>query len=210
MNWYKKAKKKEDGFEYSDLIRNFWDEILRKEKKRVGIGFDLENNDSVDEAKYIDFDKEFKSHNGDKKKYRIYAQLMSAGGDWENNVYYFRTQVEDKSYFDARGEWSDRWNKAQYTFIYIPNKSEGNQNLIKPSGKDSKNEWVVSGNSEVDSYDFKPKDMKKLWDNLKKHTIKRIKDYEEDYYEEYDVDLKKVIEDHNMYKTYDLTRVFGG
>lgn len=205
IDWFTKLGKK-DEFEYVELIKEFWNEVLSKEKERVNIGFDLENNEPVDKAKYIEIDREHSTGSGDKEKYRIYAQLMAAGGDWQNKVYYFRCQVDTKRYYATSKEWNDRWSKAEYSFVYIPDREEGNKNLIE--SKDEKGRQVATDNGEEDGYDFKPKDIKTLWKNLEKDAYNRITEYYDEYYGEYDPDVKKINKKYNIFKRWDLSNVF--
>jgi len=104
-NWYKIAKK-EDYFILSDLEKNFWNTILKKEKDRVNIHFDLENNDSAGDIKFRDLEWQNKSSDGDFDEFRVYAQEYRAGGDWETPVAYFRCQIAKKYHINGNeGNW---------------------------------------------------------------------------------------------------------
>ncbi len=154
MNWYKIAQEKD--FKLTDIVKNFWNSLLKKEMDRVKISFDLENNESFEKNKTIKGDKEIvvKKKDGSllKKKYRIFAQLIEAGGDWQNPAYYFRCQLATKSS-------SNIWDEGEYTSIFIPSKEEGNINLIK-DGKD----FVPTEDEHP-----KEKDEKKLWISMENH-----------------------------------------
>lgn len=197
MNWYKIAKK-EDKFVYDDLIKNFWRELLLLEKDRVDMAFDLENNDSVGKSKDFEVDKIFTTIGGAKYKYKVTAQMMSAGGDWENPIRYFKCQCAGKT--EIRDEWG-KYRKGKLTFIYIPENSDGNEHLIKGDKK----KWIAS----TEESEYQKLEDKELWDALKKHCPKRIKAYYDDKYAEYDTDTKELIKDHGIYDEYDLVRVFG-
>lgn len=198
MNWYKKAKK--EDFIYGNLISTFWKELLYKEKDRVDISFDLENNDSVGDVKNFEIDKVFATSGGAKYKYKVTAQMMSAGGDWENPVRYFQCQCAGKT--EHKDEWGS-YDKGDLTFIYIPEPSDGNKNLIKG---DKKN-WIASHN-DIDYIKFDEEEDRCLWKSLKKHCPKRIKVYYDDKYADYDTDYKKIFKEHGIYGKYDLYRVF--
>jgi len=199
MNWYKQSKK-EDNFVYDNLVKEFWRELLFLEKERVDIGFDVENNDSVGDVKDFEIDKVFITKGGAKFKYKVTAQMMSAGGDWENPVRYFKCQCARKT--EGRDEWG-KYTKGDLTFIYIPEKNEGNKNLIKGDKK----KWVTSHN-DADYVKFDDKEEKDLWDSIKKHCPKRIKAYYDDKNKEYDYDSKELIKDHGIYEKYELHKVY--
>ena len=126
--------------------------------------------------------------------------MWSAGGDWENPVRYFRCQCASKS--KGRNEWG-KYRKGEFTFIYIPDKKEGNKNLIKGEKKT----WVASHN-DVDYVKFDNKEDKILWDSLKKHCLKRIQAYYDDKWSKHDYDSKKLIKDHGIYDKYELQKVY--
>lgn len=199
MNWYK-ISKKEDDFEFDKLVSEFWREALFQEKDRVDISFDVENNDSVGKSKDFEIDKVFTTIGGAKYKYKVTALMMSAGGDWENPVIYFRCQCAGKT--EIRDEWG-RYGKGDLTFIYIPEPSEGNKNLIKGDKK----KWIASHN-DIDYVKFDDKEERELWESIKKYCPKRIKAYYDDKYASYDRDSKKLLKEHGIYEKYDLHKAF--
>lgn len=199
----KTSKKKDTGFDYSDLIRGFWDKLLYDERDRLKISFNTENDSPVDDPRYIAIEKEQKS--GDHiRKYRLYAQLMCAGGDWENPIYYFRCQVDTKTYFDNQDEWSDTWSKGEYLLIHIPSMKDGNKNLRKLDEK--KWEYGLTDNSEDDGYDFKSKDIKKLWEDLEKKVPQRVTEFFEESCD-YDIDKDELLKKYNVYSHFDLSKL---
>jgi len=200
MNWYK-ISKTEDKFVYDNLLKDFWRELLFLEKKRLKIAFDLENNDSCGNIKDIEIDKVF-IKGGNKRKYKLSAEMMAAGGDWENPVRYFKVQCASKSEFTSG--WG-KFNKGEFSFIYIPEPKDGNKHLRKSNDK----KWDFQATQdEADYFKFDNKDEKKLWDALKKHCIKRIEEYYNDRYFAEGMGIDEVCKKHGIYDKYDLHRVF--
>jgi len=150
MNWYKIAKSNHE-FNFDPAKKDIWDAILRKEQDAVNIHFDLENNDSVDDIRRITLDYHNKSFPED--NYTLFAQMMSAGGDWENPVRYFRCQAK-------------RGTSTEYTFIHIPSKKDGNTNLTK----------CERGYCATQDEDNEKAEDHKLWKALKKSVVKRLKE----------------------------------
>ena len=159
---------KKDEFQYNDEIRNMWRELLIKEKDRVNVGFDLENDDGY-ETRTKDLD--FKNKNGD--QFRVKARICWAGGDWESPICYFKCQFQNRSYFDRDNSWG-QWGDCVKAII-IPTKS--NQNLIR-SSKDKTRLVAKGGEDGVGSKDLNEK---ALWDEMHKLAEKRIKMYWDKY-----------------------------
>ena len=156
MNWYKKAK---NEFNFAEEMRDIWKAMVRKEQDRAGISFDLENDDEAGNLRKIELETNIKSREDiGSDKISLFAQLCYTGGDWENPVAYFKCQIKEK-------------HSTGPKFIYVPNKKEGNINLV-PSKQDNK--FVASDNNDQEAGDFKEK---QLWDSLKKHVEKRANDF---------------------------------
>jgi hypothetical protein len=158
MNWFKRAAKKELDFDLSSESHTLWRELLFREQDRVNIKFDEENDDSVSEVRDIQLGVKESLFN--EKEYRVRAQMWSAGGDWESPIVYFRCQLFNGTYPEAK-------------FIYIPSKAEGNMNLVKSD----KGERASDG----DDYEKRTDaDEKKLWKALKDYAKDLAKRYDED------------------------------
>ena len=158
MKIYKIASKNTDDFTYGET-NDLWRELIYAEQNRVGIEFDLENDDTVEEMKTVNLDFKHKDY-----FYRVRAVRCQAGGDWEASSSYFRCQVDSRYDTDKHhGDFSH-----EYKCIVIPVK--GNVNLIKKDGK------YVAKDSD-DHEKFSNSDIRTLWDELKKEIPKRIKAY---------------------------------
>lgn len=96
--------------------------------KSFKVHFDLENNDTVDNARDIIIPQ----REWDFTKCRFRCQLCSASGDWENPVYYFECQLIEGYAFNL-GKYRDSF------FVYIPGKKEGNYHLVSKDG----GEWFA-------------------------------------------------------------------
>tara|TARA_Y100000310_G_scaffold180635_1_gene180545 strand:+ start:6475 stop:7014 length:540 start_codon:yes stop_codon:yes gene_type:complete len=152
MNWYKVAKSDHE-FNFNSAEKEIWNAILRKEQDAVDIYFDLENNDNTGDIRRFTLDYHDKSFPED--NYTLFAQMMSAGGDWENPVRYFRCQAK-------------RGTSTEYTFVHIPPKRDGNVNLVK-----CERGHCATQNNDTDNEDFEDH---KLWKALKKSVVKRLKE----------------------------------
>ncbi len=162
MNWYKIAKR---DFEYNEEIQSLWRDLLRDEMERSGISFDTENDDVV-------ADKEIDMGNiGNHAKTVVYAELRSAGGDWQCPTYYFRCQE-----FYKHDE--DSTFSIGIKFIVIP---ENNPNLSDP---DDSGKAYPRDNAE---FDCEYCDDKKIWKDLEVFAKGRLEGYYKQYLE-YDGD----------------------
>ena len=157
-----------DQFDYSDEIRSMWRELVHKEKDRVNIGFDLENDDGY-ETKVKDLD--YKNKNGD--KFRVKARISWAGGDWEAPICYFKCQFQQRSFFERDNSWG-KWSDCIKAVI-IPTKS--NLNLVE---SDKKPDRLIarSGEDGVGQKDINEKD---LWKEMQKMAENRVKKYYDEY-----------------------------
>jgi len=165
MNWFKVAKNKTD-FDFGDEKRSLWRNFVKMEQDSSNINFDLENDDSVGNIRNISID------NGPKQDHIdtlvVMAEMWSAGGDWECPVRYFKCQVKENGRPDRK-------------FIYIPNRREGNVNLVKTDDGEGYAAKHSEGNN--DCGEFKDK---QLWDALKRHIPKRMKEHHAAYQDGYD------------------------
>ena len=101
--------------------------MIKKEQNRVGIFFDLDNDNPIKgKSKTIKLDYTYNDYS-----YFVRAEAYSACGDDECPVLYCRCQIRDK-YVEGRTSASDK-------FVYIPGKDK-NPNLV-----DRKNETLAPG-----------------------------------------------------------------
>jgi len=163
-----RRKKSEDIFDYGEEIHDMWRELLHKEKDRVNVGFDLENDDGY-ETKTRDL--EYRSKNND--KFRVKARICWAGGDWEAPICYFKCQFQQRSYFERDDSWG-RW-KDCIKAVIIPMKT--NPNLIESDQK--ANRFVAKGGDDgVGSKDINENE---LWKELQEMADIRVKTYFDEY-----------------------------
>lgn len=135
MNWLTKVAKNE--FCTDDVLKDRWRDLVSDEQDRADIHFDLENNEPVNKSlRRFEFPYPGESSLHERQVY--FVQLMSAGGDWEMPVYYFKIQVKEG--------WRDK-----HMFVFIPSREQGNGNLMQckkglcpqdsnSSGKDARDE----------------------------------------------------------------------
>ena len=179
MNIYKlssKKKKKDPDFDYSEEIKSMWQKLINKEKERVNIYFDLENDNSID-CKTIDLEYTDKNNN----EYRVKSQMCMAGGDWEASVCYFRCQFEERYYIEQDNSWG-QWRPSKKAII-IPIK--GNINLEK------QNKDKFCAIDADNGLSLKEKDEKILWDEMKRLSEERIKIYNDCRFNSYEDPDKK-------------------
>jgi len=168
-------KDKKDEFQYGDEIRSLWRELLQKEKDRINVGFDLENDEGCD-TKIKKLNVTDKSGS----QYRVKARICWAGGDWESSICYFKCQIQDRSYFerdDSWGQWGDRC-KA----VIIPIKNNSN---LQVSEKDKSRLVAKGGEGGIRARDI---DEKALWDEMQGLAEDRVKMYNSKYLD-YDGDM---------------------
>lgn len=152
-----------EEFNYDELHRTLWYSLIKNEQKAVGITFDLENDERVGELKEIELDLKHPSG----EPVRIFAQLYTAGGDWEDPVGYFRCQEV---------------NASKNRFVVIPN-PDVNENLVtkddgyKANDDSGKHDWTKIRDIENN-----------LWDALKEDLMTRLKPV----VEEWDVNYSKM------------------
>jgi hypothetical protein len=135
-------------FDSTNPMSDKWRELIKEEQDKANIHFDLENDESVGKIKRIT--RPADANHRDKDIF--YVQLYSAGGDWEQPVYYFRIQVKEGY-------------PSRQMFIYIPDKKDGNGNLTA-----NKN-----GLAPVDASDYNHedgRDEKKAWDAVERFLKK--------------------------------------
>lgn len=163
MSWYHTAKV-EQSFGDEEALRDMWNQLLSQEQSRVGVSFDLENNDHVGDVHTVNLDYKSKKD----ASFRVCARLWTAGGDWECPSGYFRCQFQDKH--ENGAHWSD-CVKA----IIIP--VEGNPNLkVSDDGK-----RLVALHNQDEIRECGDLEDRKLWSKFKGLAEKRIATYYDEY-----------------------------
>ena len=153
--------KETKDWDYSLLERTFWAKLIKNEQDAVDIHFDLENDYNVGKQQEVELGLVHRN----KEHIKILAQLYSAGGDWENQIAYFRCQY---------------LGLPKMFFIHIPD-SKINKNLIKSD----KGGYIASQEGDF----VKIKDMEQsLWKSLKDDLNKRLQPIRDDR----DVDFKSI------------------
>jgi hypothetical protein len=155
---------KELAFDYYCLARSMWREVVDEAMERQGIRFDLENDDSREKIQDITMDQ--KGITG--TSYRFLAQLFTAGGDWENPIYYWRIQLHSKSASLNVGFLDHSKDKC---CAFIP--LDANKNLRKEGKK-----YVTTNNGDEEHID---PDKKGLKTELMQFLNKLIQASEEAY-----------------------------
>lgn len=133
-------------FDYNQLAKERWREILNNAQKKFSVSFDTENDDAVDQREIIIPQKEW-----DFTKCKFRCEMRSAGGDWEFPVIYFRCQIIE-GYANGLATYGNS------LFCYIPGKEDGNNHLVKCGKK-----WCAptDDDNEIEA------DEQKCWASLK-------------------------------------------
>ncbi len=119
-------------FNYNQLAKTQWQDLIQQAKKDFNIWFDLENNDPIKGAtREIAIDDPGKHISGPS---RFRCQLCCAGGDWEYPVYYFKCQL-----YEGYARGLSKYGKSM--LIFIPGKIEGNTHLLPIEKGSNKGGW---------------------------------------------------------------------
>jgi hypothetical protein len=168
--------KKEDAFSYKEIADEMWREAWDEAKKEFKTYFDWENNESSGQKKVLDFvdnsDPDISFH------YKFNCDLWCAGGDWEEESYYFKCQMVDGTTYGDKADKNlpfpgpiGQYKKSH--FILIPPKDGGNTKLLKGD----KGIWVAPNNSDSGSKDLPDLDPKKAWEWLEDYLKSYIDSY---------------------------------
>lgn len=136
---------KEDlSFDYRSIEKSIWYKLIKEAMDKFKISFDLENCDPISTVREY--------NNND---YKFLYQSCKAGGDWQSPTIFYKCQllsgyVKSLSYTD----------KNNGCFVFIPNKEQGNLNLVL----DSKGKYLVP---EDDGKNVPKSDEKKCLQSLK-------------------------------------------
>lgn len=119
-------------FNYTNIAKDMWGQLLKEAMKSFKIYFDTENDDSVDNSRDIVIPQK----QWDFTKCRFRCQLCQAGGDWQIPIYYFKGQLLEGYAFNL-GKYKNSF------FIFIPGKKDGNYSLTSKDG----GEWYAADNN---------------------------------------------------------------
>lgn len=130
MNKYNKDES-DEIFVYDSMIRDFWRPIINEAQEFQNINFDLENNSTTGEKKMFIIEKNLRKDQPVKNK--VAVELCSAGGDWEQAVYYFKIEfiyqhsVISNKYYNNPEYVFDKEDKLDNRkFVIIPDNDNGN------------------------------------------------------------------------------------
>jgi hypothetical protein len=119
QGWVIKNCKFASEFDYVELAKDLWRDVIKGGKDVFDISFDTENDEAV--AKPFDVDVDGN---------RFVCEPHFAGGDRDDPVLYYRCQLKENNpeyRVVSFGEDIDTfWNSF---FIFIPGKDDGNPNL---------------------------------------------------------------------------------
>ncbi|MBD3260557.1 MAG: hypothetical protein GF334_02595 [Candidatus Altiarchaeales archaeon] len=149
-------------FNYSELAKKMWSDIIKKGHEAFNISFDHENDESTKERRILTLEipDEYNKDTG-KKKYQFRCDLHMAGGDWQEPSCYFRCQLVDGSLYGVTRYPGSIRSYGDNFFIVIPGPQDGNTRLDE--GKDG-------GFVAIDSTSSKEKapklDTERAWEYL--------------------------------------------
>lgn len=153
------SKKDKNFFDYKDLSSDMWHKKIKETQDKHKVHFDLENDYDIAQRE-IDIPQDEWEHF---KYVKFRCELYSAGGDWEDPVFYFRCQLKDGYARDL--------HEGDH-FIYIPCQAEGNTNLVQ--GKNG--EWHAATDEDRQHNGKQKGSEYKAWQGLKKYLTKLVKD----------------------------------
>lgn len=157
---------KEPVFDYGSLAKKVWTDLIQNAKKQFNVWFDLENNDpSSKGGKYRDI--VIPQTRWDFTKCKFRCQMWSAGGDWENPLFYFKCQL-----IDGYAKGVGKYNNSM--FIFIPNKNQGNYHLIDINDGKNKGGWRAPHDGE-DKID-KERNERTCWKSLNSYLTQLVYD----------------------------------
>jgi len=183
--------KKKEIFNYSSIIGDAWHDLIYEAQKLQRINFDLENNDSMNEKKTLYVKKNLRKDQP--IKYEFNAELMSAGGDWEMEVMYFRVEFTHEYFYNNIKKIKDlkytfevdrkSGKKLSKCYIIIPPAEAGNK-IIRGESDSGKYDWFAYQNDELSKEDEKiaritPVDKKNVWAWLKDLLNQFVEDHHE-------------------------------
>jgi hypothetical protein len=171
-------------FDYTQLAKDAWVDLLKKAHDRYDIYFNNENDDASDQKKLKIENKIVPD-----SPYDFRCELRYAGGDWEYPVIYFRVQSENILLGTDLGR----------LFCVIPGKEEGNPSLKKGS----KRGWVTPSNSDTKKEDVEDPDEKKAWEFLEKYLTEIVNKKTK----EGSVNLKRIAENLVAYRMINQYRI---
>jgi len=155
----RKHKQDPHFFDYGNLAKEEWRELLRDAQEEQGISFDTENDDATAQ-RAITLDQQ----KGAVSKPRFNCEMRRAGGDWQVPVVYFRCQLKQGW---ARG--LSQYGPRGPFFIFIPSRADGNT-LVKTSKVgDGKGKWSAADNQGSRKSEIQKPDERSCWAALKKH-----------------------------------------
>lgn len=154
-------------FNYDELTKDKWTDLLINAKEKFKIFFDLENNESCKIQREIIIPQNMWKFT--KCKFR--CELCHSFGDWQEPVYYFKIQLSSGYCFNDDKENFGRTSLTNSFFIFIPGKEEGNYHLV-PSKKEG--EWTAPDlNNYKKGIDPEPSE-KDCWKSLELYLKKLV------------------------------------
>jgi len=157
VNRYLSEVQNKDVFNYSELAKRMWSDLVNQAKKQFQVFFDLENDYP---AKNPPRTIVIPQSEWDFTECKFKCQLCKAGGDWEYPVFYFRCQLISGYAFGI-----STYDQNGGCFCVIPGKEQGNFHLIR--GKDWS--WVAPDNNDYkEGIDPEPKE-RSCWEFLEEY-----------------------------------------
>jgi len=158
-----------EEFDYTELAKRKWSELLSDTMDKTKIHFDTENNGEMTKTeRVITIDRE-KNEDMDPVKFR--CQMWSAGGDWQQMSYYFRCQITNGfAYYPEMDEELSQYGNSM--FCMIPPKDGGNEHLIAKDGKFFPPDDPYPNDPETEPNESK------CWEWLKGRLDEMVRDWE--------------------------------
>ena len=146
--------KKKEIFDYNSITSDAWKELVDDAQDVQRINFDLENNDTTGEKKTFYVKKNLRKDQP--IKYEFNVELMSAGGDWEMGVLYFRVEFTHDYFYGKlwKGVSDPKYTfelekkpgkKLYKSYVIIPPAEAGNK-IIKGESDSGKYDWFAYQN----------------------------------------------------------------
>lgn len=195
-----KKDKDTEIFDYSSVIKDTWRPIIIEAQKFQNINFDLENNDTTGEKKQFNIKKNLRKDQPVTNK--VAAELCAAGGDWEQEVYYFKIEfiyqhqiINVKYSKNPQYVWDLKENENSRKFVLIPTIEQGNNLAKVENGYTAYTDELLKRDNLEDKDIIKDIDKrrKQMWKWLE-NTIEQVFEDRWEVWETNDSELKDVNE----------------
>jgi len=164
-----------EDFDYDNLAKDKWQELLKELMDIDGFSFDLENDYDVSKDRLITVHEDEDSELKDQAR----CQMFEAGGDWQEPTCYFRCQAVNGRFYCSCTDRLISPHDGGGMFCLIPPKDGGNYHLVEtedgrfvPADADgTKDRDERMTYNEKDCWEW----LKDMLDNMRKDAMEEMK-----------------------------------